>query len=295
MKRILATIICAAAAVSCADKPGTGNTPPEGYIKVYEYRPAPGQFINDPASGFGSVASDAAAARFAEARLNAPGGGQFVSLGAFGGYIVAGFDLSVANSGGYDFSVSGNQFATSSEPGVVWVMADANANGLPDDRWYELRGSESGKEGTIRGYAVTYFRPDGGSRDVRWEDDRGGSGVVPANDFHKQAYYPVWIAADSYRLEGTMIPSAKYQMEGGAWSNGEYGWGYADNWGSDRVDPQNPSKVFFKISNAVDGSGEQADLPSIDFIKVQCAVIDNNGSLGEFSTEVTGFSIENLE
>ena len=66
-----------------------------------------------------------------------------VSLGGFGGYIVVGFDHSIQASGGYggyDFSITGNQFSGSSEPGVVWVMPDENGNGEPDDGpWYELR------------------------------------------------------------------------------------------------------------------------------------------------------------
>ena len=59
-----------------------------------------------------------------------------VSLGGFGGYIVVGFDHSIQASGGYggyDFSITGNQFSGSSEPGVVWVMPDENGNGEPDD------------------------------------------------------------------------------------------------------------------------------------------------------------------
>lgn len=41
----------------------------------------------------------------------------------------------------------------------MWVMQDVNGNGLPDDTWYQLKGSEYGKEETIETYAVTYYRP----------------------------------------------------------------------------------------------------------------------------------------
>lgn len=51
---------------------------------------------------------------------------------------------------GYDFAIEGNAFDGSSEPGIVWVMQDVNGNGLPDDTWYQLKGSEYGKEETMR-------------------------------------------------------------------------------------------------------------------------------------------------
>ena len=68
----------------------------------------------------------------------------------------------------YDFSIQGNAFDGSSEPGIVWVMQDINGNGLPDDEWYELKGSEAGKDETIRNFKVTYYRPEGKKMDVQW-------------------------------------------------------------------------------------------------------------------------------
>ena len=38
-------------------------------------------------------------------------------------------------------------------------MQDINGNGQPDDEWYELKGSETGIDGTIQDYEVTYYRP----------------------------------------------------------------------------------------------------------------------------------------
>lgn len=83
----------------------------------------------------------------------------YVSLGGFGGYIVVGFDHSIDASGGYDLAIVGNSFEGSSEPGIVWVMQDENGDGLPNDTWYELKGSETGKAETLQDYAVTYYRP----------------------------------------------------------------------------------------------------------------------------------------
>ena len=64
-----------------------------------------------------------------------------ISLGAWGGYVVAGFDHSVDNSGGgVDLAIRGNPYSYQSEPGVVWVAQDENGDGEPNDRWYELAG-----------------------------------------------------------------------------------------------------------------------------------------------------------
>lgn len=135
---------------------------------------------------------------YAAGRLEAR---SYVSLGGFGGYLIVGFDHSIARmESGYDFSIEGNAFDTSSEPGVVWVMQDVNGNGEPDDEWYELRGSETGKEGTVSGYAVTYYRPAGRGMDVQWTDSEGRSGTVEyRGEFHDQDfYYPAWAARYLY-------------------------------------------------------------------------------------------------
>ena len=116
---------------------------------VKEYTPAPGQFINETKSGgfTGEESTPADAVKYAESRLKE---NKFVSLGGFGGYIVVGFDHSVDNTTGYDLAIRGNAFDGSSEPGIVWVMQDKNGNGEPDEIWYELAGSETGKPETIQ-------------------------------------------------------------------------------------------------------------------------------------------------
>ena len=82
-------------------------------------------------------------------------------------------------------------------------------------------------------------------------------------------------------------------------SRATYDWGYADNFGEDRLsDDENAGagamKTYFKIENAVDGNGEPANLAYIDFVKVQTGVNVKAGWLGENSTEVFGFTDENL-
>ena len=249
--------------------------------KVYEYTPAPGQFINDGVT----LTSPEEACSYAFERLSQ---GQFVSLGAFGGYLIAGFDHSVESSmdGGFDLQITGNAHSSSSEPGIIWVSQDENGNGLPDDTWYELRGSEYGKPETWQDYAVTYYRPSSNGTSIEWTDNRGSSGTVdyiPA--YHSQeTYFPLWITAESYTLRGTRLEDRLVDENGNGslWIGHPFDWGYADNWsGTD------PDIDKFRISDAVRWDGEPADLTYIDFVKIQCGVQAKGGWTGEQSTELT--------
>lgn len=226
---------------------------------------------------------------YVEGRLNSA---NWVSLGGFGGYIVVGFDHSIDNSGGYDLGVIGNAFDGSSEPGVIWVMQDENGNGLPDDTWYELAGSESDKSETIRNYAVTYYRPAGAGMPVQWTDNMGNRGEIDyLSQFHTQDYYyPLWIEKDSYTLVGTRLEARNYDKSGNGsyWVQPHYDWGYADNFSPSDFKSSDKANLF-KISNAVDFEGKKVNLTHIDFVKVQCAVNAKSGWLGELSTEVCGF------
>lgn len=265
--------------------------------RVYEYTAAPGQFINDNLSGFDNVTTAEAAADYAAARL---ADGLYVSLGGWGGYIVAGFDHSIASAEGEEFSISGNMFDSSSEPGIVWVMQDTNGNGLPDDEWYELKGSEYGKPTTYTDYAVTYYRPAGEGMSIRWRDNRGEEGEVPRNPFHKQdSYYPHWIEADSYTLYGVRLaPNTYTDPVTGYVVNGAYEWGYADNRGKNGEEGDNAdasaAKCYFDIANAVNADGSAANLQYIDFVKVQTGINFAASPLGEISTEVLGMADETL-
>lgn len=263
--------------------------------KVYEYLPAPGQFINETQTGgmTGAETTMEAAVAWAEKRINEH---KIVSLGAFGGYIVVGFDHSVSSgSGEYDFAIEGNVFDGSNEPGVVWVMQDVNGNGKPDDEWYQLRGSEYDEPSTSQNYAVTYFRPSGARMAVQWIDSEGNYGTIDyCPDFHTQDfYYPLWIEAQSYTLYGTCLAARNsIDTSTGNWVNAPYAWGYADNKGSDNLGGDSTGSgqsIGFKISNAVMANGKPAELRYIDFVKVQTGVQAKSGALGELSTEVLGF------
>ncbi len=66
------------------------------FNKVYEFTPAPGQFVNEDYD----ASTPEQACAYAEDRLSHE---YYVSLGGFGGYIVVGFDHSIVNDGGYNF------------------------------------------------------------------------------------------------------------------------------------------------------------------------------------------------
>ena len=267
------------------------------WSKVFEYTPAPGQFINETkTSGFdGTELTPELAVAYAEKRLQKK---LFVSLGGFGGYIVVGFDHNVLNFSGYDFSVRGNAFDGSSEPAVVWVMQDENENGQPDDTWYELAGSETGKAETIQNYAVTYYRPSAPKMAVQWKDNQDNSGEISyLEDHHNQDhYYPAWIKEDNYTLTGTCLKARSYDDsgDGSHWVNPHFDWGYADNSSPEDFNRQDRTNRF-DISNAIDANGAKVELDYINFVKVQSAINFQCGWIGEVSTEVCGFKDLNFE
>lgn len=146
-----------------------------------------------------------------------------ISLGGFGGYVTFCFDHTVINRPGEkDFRIWGNCFyeltdpgrkGGSAEPGIVMVSYDANCNGLPDDPWYELAGSDYRNPATRHNYSITYRRPDpsqtpvedetGFLSDIRyipWTDSEGAGGYMPKNIFHSQDYYPKWVGEDEITL-----------------------------------------------------------------------------------------------
>lgn len=253
--------------------------------KVFEYKPAPGQFINLlPAYADGDDAQD-----LCNKCLKSLSSSQLISLGGFGGYIVVGFDHSILNlPGEYDFDIKGNAMdgrsGISSEPGIVLVSVDANQNGLPDDEWYELKGSNYNHPGNILNYAITYTKPAQDNEDVKWRDNRSQNGVIQfmGSQGHDQAHYPLWIADPEITFAGTRLPdnAIKIQDNPETWKQTAFEYGYADN------KPNHTDGVKFKIDWAVDSKGENVSLSKIDFVKVYTAVNQQCGWLGELSTEI---------
>lgn len=293
-KYLIITALAASTASASAQSP---------YIaKVWEYTPAPGQFTNTlPAWEEGDDAADMAQKAF---DLIGGDAGNVISLGGWGGYIVFSFDHTLANKPGEnDFTIDGNAFFSdddtengSSEPGIVMVSVDANGNGLPDDEWYELAGSEYNSESTTRNYSLTYHRPKSDHSPVagndpfitdaeyiKWTDNCGNEGYIMANMFHTQNYWPQWIDADQLTFTGTRLPDNAENLREEDSDNfvlRPFAWGYADNY------PNNDRRTGFNLDWAVDAEGNPVKLDGIDFIKVYTGVNQNCGWLGETSTEV---------
>lgn len=273
--------------------------------KVYDYQPAPGQFINAiPEWETGDTKEDVIR-KTEESLLNNERG--MISLGAWGGFIVFGFDHPVVNvKGRTDFRILGNainyndsgveQSGGSSESGTVYVSFDANGNGLPDDEWFELAGSEYHNPETIHDYKITYYKtaPDHqavqdpenryitDTQYIQWKDNRENSGYVMKNSSHHQSYWPEWLTVDELSFEGQRLPDNFVQLATNMYLQFPYAFGYADNV------PDSNEASELNIEWAVDANGNQVHLDQIHFIKVQTAVNQYCGWLGESSTEILG-------
>lgn len=249
---------------------------------IYEYTPAPGQFINSSHAGFPAtpITTPEEAAAYASQRLAQ---NFYVSLGGWGGYLIAEFDRPVPNTGGYDLYVIGNTFDGSSEPGIVWVAQ--REQGAPGT-WYQLRGSEYDNAETLHDYEITYTAPAQSGEPVAWSDNYGHTGTIDRIGVHTQeSYVPAWVASLTYR--GTRLrENVHYDEASGKYVMQAFAWGYADNYSSiDRLGTKNR----FRIADAVDERGEAVHLPQIDYIRIQTGVNAKAGnSVGEISTEVCG-------
>ena len=266
--------------------------------KVLEYVPAPCQYMNTTTTAYKDGFTAEQVLKYASQRVKEK---SLLTLGGFGGYIVLGFSQPIRNvPGAYDFKVYGNAYydmygtvtgalGGSSEPGIVWVSKDANNNGLADDEWYELAGSEYGTDKEIRNYEITYYRPSPLNGDVKWQDNQGKEGFVLRNTFHQQSsYYPAWMENEiTFRGARLADNSVNEGKNGGEhWVGYCYPWGYADN------HPNNTELSQFKIDWAVDKSGNRVQLESIDFVEIHTAVNQDCGWMGEASTEIQ--TVENL-
>jgi len=262
--------------------------------RVYEYRPAPGQFINNMPK---YEEGDTYASMLKKAEESISGTNDvMISLGAYGGYVTFGFDHTVINHPGEaDFRIWGNAFyeltepgrkGGSAEPGIVMVSYDVNCNGLPDDAWYELKGSDYDNPLTLHDYSIIYRRPaaDAYRKDVVWEDSEGMTGVLKVNSTHRQPYYPAWVEEETLSFSGSRLPGNAMDVSG----NGMYfilysfDWGYVDNHPNEYAELNS-----FNISDAVDANGFPVELPGVDFIRVYTSLNQDCGWIGETSTEMS--------
>lgn len=301
-KSLLLAIAMTAALAASAD-----NSP---YIaRVFDYLPAPGQFVNVFPAYKPGYTQDSINAQLEAALVGKTD--ATVSLGSYGGYIVFGFDHPVLNMHGYDVKIYGNAIQSASvpdmvggscEPGIIMVGVDKDGDGVPSDGdvWYEIKGSSYDQ--CQHGFEVTYYKPDENKVRVPHESWRfindveyvywtsndqvtdSTSGHVWRNTFHSQPYWPLWIEDTVLTFRGTKLPNLAIDMSGGNgnnWFQPFFGEGYVDNL-------PNGQEPGFKIDWAIDEDGNAVALDHIDFIKVYCGQLAYCGWLGETSTEVSG-------
>lgn len=276
--------------------------------KVLEYRPAPGQFVN-MLPKYEKGDTELSMLKKVEECISDKND-VLISLGGYGGYVTFAFDHSVVNvPGEMDFKILGNSFYAaanpnpsapdlggSAEPGIVMVAIDTNGNGIPDDQWYELAGSEYYKPETLHNYKITYYRtpsdhiatplpqsPITDSSYILWNANDNTSGYIEKNSYHTQDYFPKWIDDNEMTFTGSRLaPNAVDESGVGSYYVlYTYDWGYADNHPNEIED-----KSCFNIDWAVDSKGNPVKLDGIDFIRVYTGVNQSCGWLGETSTEI---------
>ena len=323
---IAASSLMAGTMISCSseydpnEKPEVcppGSTP---YItQVLDYMPAVGQLTNTmPEYEEGDTQETMNQKVLKAIGHNKKG---MISLGGYGGYVTVGFDHTIENKDGLcDFRVLGNAFYSaanpnpdapiggSSEPGIIMVAYDKNGNKQPDsDEWYEIAGSahrnpsgeawytlaqNAGNDVHLyKGYEITYYRPEKvpttpeeKEKYIRWEDNQGNSGYKVMNQFYSQPYFPQWVNADKLTFKGTCLPQNGIDEsgQGNYFVLFKFQYGYADN------AMNTETEAAIDIDWAVDAQGNPAHLPGVDFIKIYTGINQENGWIGECSTEISG-------
>ena len=271
--------------------------------RVLEYNPAPGQFVNTMPQ---YEEGDTYATMLHKAEASIAGANNtLISLGAWGGYVTFAFDHSVVNTPEQlDFLIEGNSFYASttskggsSEPGIVMVSIDINQNGLPDDPFYQLAGSEYHNSATIHNYSMTYHRtpanhtpqPDkkkslSDSTYIRWTDNQNQTGYLYKNTFHTQEYFPLWLTDSTLTFVSSRLPNNAHDPtgKGSYWVQSPFDYGYADCHPNDST-----TRCSFDIDWAVTDKGEPIHLPCVDFVRVYTGVFQQCGWTGEISTEIS--------
>ena len=262
--------------------------------EIIEYQPAPGQLINT--ENFGSLNA-------AQSIIGGTNG--LVSLGAFGGYIILKMEEPIENHplnpNGVDFTIFGNAMNHWSEAGAVYVMKDENQNGLADDEWFLLAGSDDYWSDSQGDYHITYFN---GNDDILWIDQNQDSGFIYRNGSHPQNYYPEStyfpnIDPQQENYDGPLITGFVDRSNASFIRSYSRVFGYADNHprGDFESDlPDNPYTPEIEnmggdamdISWARNANGQAVSLDQIDFIKITTAINNHGGYLGEISTEISG-------
>lgn len=276
---------------------------------VVSYAPAPGQFVNN------ALYNNPARA------LGAPIGGgtlaadntKVVSLGGFGGSITLKFNQTVVddpcNPFGLDAIIFGNAFLVAGNPNRHWaegavieISRDANANGLADDAWFVIPGSQG---------PLPIESQD-------W-DNNPGTSTPPSNLAWYPSGAPPMLSTSTFALPA-IFDAQVLQNPNGLGATTEGVWGYADcsptlllgdtnadnavdspgmSAGEFYTSPDNPFAVgitpgsaggdAIDIAWAIDPiTGAPAGLGGFDFIRITSGVNFVPGPQGEISPEIGG-------
>jgi len=283
--------------------------------RVIEYRPAPGQFVqdnalNDPRAALGPPTGNGTADG---------DNSKAVTLGGFGGSLTLGFDHTILddpkNPHGLDCIVFGNAFWVGNNPNRRWgepatieISLDSNHNSIADDPWYLIPGSHIPDSQTQQ-------------QTQTWDDD--------VNDPTFPPEFSWWVPPGQtgiWQTLGWRLPVDPFESSivldnpNGPFATEEGIWGYADcspvlllgDMNSDNIidDPNIAPEDFYTIPDdpflvgidagsgggdafdirwAVDpGTGLPVALPGFDFIRFTNATNVIFGPLGERSAEIAG-------
>ena len=287
-------------------------------IKVIEYCPAPGQFINNLPS-IDAGMSQEERLKVCEEQLE---DGNPVCLGAAGGYITLSLDQPIKNGKGSDLRILGNAFYSqndpvygdatiggSVEPGIVYAGVGASPETA---QWYELAGSEYYTT-QRHNFKITYHKPTAETGDhslpysifdeyirfaASWTEPDGtpcdSTGYLMKNSFHMQSYWPQWEDKEEMTFHGSRLPdnAINYGGDGSDADNPQYWITYryaSDSYGyADAAPNLDDTYTTFDLDWAVDKNGNPVNLDHADFIRIQTGVLQQCGWTGETSTEVAG-------
>ena len=287
-------------------------------IKVIEYCPAPGQFINNLPS-IDAGMSQEERLKVCEEQLK---DGNPVCLGAAGGYITLSLDQPIKNGKGSDLRILGNAFYSQNdtvygdatiggnvEPGIVYAGVGASPETA---QWYELAGSEYYTT-QRHNFKITYHKPTAETGDhslpcsifdkyirfaASWTEPDGtpcdSTGYLMKNSFHMQSYWPQWEDKEEITFHGSRLPdnAINYGGDGSDADNPQYWITYryaSDSHGyADAAPNSDDTYTTFDLDWAVDKNGNPVNLDHADFIRIQTGVLQQCGWTGETSTEVAG-------
>lgn len=256
------------------DPPMEGQQMARVKVKVLDYSPAPGQFVNELPKAAAGDSYEAVLAKV-EAVFNGSDDARVVTLGSFGGSVT----VKTAEPVTGKFQVIGNAIPTQGEPGLVSISADGAT-------WYNLSGESYGKAQQV---TVTYHQPAPGATDeqyIRWATSAGESGWLSRiPDFHTQNYFPEWNNLPELTFTALRLP------DNGTVNPATYQWTLAPMTGYADCFPNADERSILDPANAVDASGNKARLATFSYIRITSSILQNCGPLGEASTEVGGIKI----